>query len=238
MWLRVTTGVLAFYVGLWGTSGFASETGDPAKGQEVYRACTACHSLAPGRHMTGPSLAAIWGRKAGTVEGFTRYSKAIKQADIIWDDHSLDSWLANPRGYLPGNRMTFRGLPDETRRRDLIAFLGSVSEKEGPSSDQQAESMSEGMTSQGQMLNLKALEADNRITSIGHCGDTYSATVETDEAYEFWEFNLRFKTDGSENGPVAGHPVIIPASMRGDRAFVIFAAPTEISSFIKSECPQ
>ena len=72
----------------------------------------------------------------------------------------------------------------------------------------------------------------------GHCGDTYTVTVETEEAYEFWEFNLRFKTDGSENGPVAGHPVIIPASMRGDRAFVIFAAPTEISPFIKSECSQ
>jgi cytochrome c len=186
--------------------------------------------------MTGPSLAEIWGRKAGTVEGFTRYSKAIKQADIIWDDHSLDAWLANPRGYLPGNRMTFRGLPDETQRRDLIAFLRSVSEKEGPSSEQQAESMSEGMMSQGQMLNLKALEANNRITSISHCGDTYTMTVQTGEAYEFWEFNLRFKTDGSKNGPVAGQPVIIPASMRGDRAFVIFAAPAEISPFIKKSC--
>ena len=188
--------------------------------------------------MTGPSLAGIWGRKAGTVEGFSRYSKAFKQADIIWDEHSLDTWLANPRGYLPGNRMTFRGLPDETQRRDLIAFLRSGPEKEGPSSDQQAESMSEGMMSQGQMLNLKALEANNRITSIGHCGDTYAVTVETKEVYEFWEFNLRFKTDGSENGPMAGHPVIIPASMRGDRAFVIFAAPSEFSAFIKAACPQ
>ena len=94
------------------------------------------------------------------------------------------------------------------------------------------------MMSQGRMLNLKALEANNRITSIRHCGDTYTVAVESEEAHEFWEFNLRFKTDGSEYGPVAGHPVIIPASMRGDRAFVIFAAPTEISSFIKSECPQ
>ncbi len=238
MWFRAAIGVLAFCAGLWGTSSLASETGDPAKGQEVYRACAACHSLAPGRHMTGPSLAGIWGRKAGTVEGFTRYSKAFKQADIIWDEHSLDAWLANPRGYLPGNRMTFRGLPDETQRRNLIAFLRSVSEKEGPSPDQQAESKSEGMMSQGRMLNLKALEANNRITSISHCGDTYTVTAETDEAYEFWEFNLRFKTDGSENGPMAGHPVIISASMRGDRAFVIFAAPTEISPFIKSECPQ
>jgi len=238
MWFRATIGVLAFYVGLWGTSGFASETGDPAKGREVYRACAACHSLAPGRHMTGPSLAEIWGRKAGTVEGFTRYSKAFKQADIIWDESSLDAWLENPKTFIPKNRMTFRGLPDETQRRDLIAYLRSVSEKEGPSSDQQAESMSEGTMSQGQILNLKALEANNRITSISHCGDTYTVTVETEEAYEFWEFNLRFKTDGTGNGPVAGHPVIIPASMRGDRAFVIFAAPTEISPFIKSECPQ
>ncbi len=238
MWFRASIGILAFYVGFWVTSGFTSETGDPAKGQEVYRACAACHSLAPGRHMTGPSLAGIWGRKAGAVEGFTRYSKAFKQSDIIWDEHSLDAWLANPRGYLPGNRMTFRGLSDESQRRDLIAFLRTVSEKEGPSSDQQAESMSEGMMSQGRMLNLKALEANNRITSISHCGDTYSVTVETEEAYEFWEFNLRFKTDGSDDGPVAGHPVIIPASMRGDRAFIIFAAPAEISAFIKSECPQ
>ncbi len=188
--------------------------------------------------MTGPSLAGIWGRKAGTVEGFTRYSKAFKQADIIWNEHSLDAWLENPKTFIPNNRMTFRGLQDKAQRRDLIAYLRSVSQEQGPSSDQQAESMSEGMTSQGQMLNLKALEADNRITSIGHCGDTYSVTVETEEAYEFWEFNLRFKTDGSEDGPMPGHPVIIPASMRGDRAFIIFAAPAEISAFIKSECPQ
>ncbi len=238
MCLRATVGVLAFYIGLWGASGLASEIGDPTKGQEVYRACAGCHSLAPGRHMTGPSLAGIWERKAGTVEGFTRYSKAFKQADIIWDEHSLDAWFENPREYLPGNRMTFRGLPDETQRRDLIAFLRSVSENEGPSSDQQAESKSEGMMSQGRMLNLKTVEANNRIISIGHCGDTYAVTVETKEVHQFWEFNLRFKTDSSENGPLADHPVIIPASMRGDRAFVIFAAPTEISPFIKSECPQ
>ena len=223
MWFRATIGVLAFYVAIWSPSGFA---------------CVACHSLSPGRHMTGPSLAGIWGRKAGTIEGFTRYSKAIKAAKIIWDESSLDAWLANPRGYLPGNRMTFRGLQDKGQRRDLIAYLRSVSEKGGSSSDQQAQGMSEGMMSQGRMLNLKALEANNRITSINHCGDTYTVTVETEEAYEFWEFNLRFKTDGSDLGPVAGHPVIIPASMRGDRAFVIFAAPAEISSFIKSECPQ
>jgi cytochrome c len=52
----------------------------------------------------------------------------------------------------------------------------------------------------------------------------------------FWEFNLRFKTDSSDKGPEPGHPVLIPASMMGDRAFVIFAAPEEISGFIESKC--
>jgi cytochrome c len=238
MLFRATIGIFAFCVGQWAANGFAAEKGDPNKGQQMYRACVACHSLSPGRHMTGPSLAEIWGRKSGTVEGFTRYSKALKQADVIWDEQSLDSWLADPRGYLPGNRMTFRGLSDATQRRDLIAFLRSVSEKRNSPSDQQAESMPEGMMSEGQLLNLKILEANNRIVSINHCGDTYTITVETNEAYQFWEFNLRFKTDGSELGPLAGKPVIIPASMRGDRAFVVFAAPGEISPFIKSECPQ
>ncbi len=192
--------------------------------------------MIPGRQMTGPSLATIWGRTAGTVEGFTRYSKALEQAEIIWDEHSLDAWLENPKAFIPNSRMTFRGLRDKGQRRDLIAYLRSVSEQEGASRDQQAESMSEGMMSQGQMLNVKALDANNRIASIAHCGDTYTVTPETGEAYEFWEFNLRFKTDGSENGPAAGHPVISPGGMRGDRAFVIFASPAEISPFIKPGC--
>ncbi len=52
----------------------------------------------------------------------------------------------------------------------------------------------------------------------------------------FWEFNFRFKTDTSENGPPEGHPALLRASMRGDRAFVIFASPSEISAFIETKC--
>ena len=207
--------------------GLAAESGDPQKGRQLFRACTACHSLAPGRHMTGPSLATTWGRKAGTVEGFVRYSKALKQADVVWDEHAMDAWLANPSAFIPGNRMTFRGLPDQAQRRDLVAFLRSVSEEEG---------LPEETTGQGRMIDLKALDANNRMTSINRCGDTYTVVVETGEAHAFWEFNLRIKTDGSEIGPEPGHPVIIPASMRGDRAFAIFASPAEISPFITEAC--
>ena len=77
---------------------------------------------------------------------------------------------------------------------------------------------------------------DNRVASIRYCGDTYTVGVESGEAHQFWEFNLRFKTDSSDKGPEPGHPVLIPASMIGDRAFVIFAAPEEISGLIESKC--
>jgi cytochrome c len=77
---------------------------------------------------------------------------------------------------------------------------------------------------------------NNRITSIRYCGDTYTVAVETGEAHQFWEFNLRFKTDSSDQGPPPGQPVLLPASMMGDRAFVIFAAPGEISASIEAKC--
>lgn len=234
----ITIIILTFCALIWSSVSSASQEGDPARGQDLYRACAACHSLAPGRHMTGPSLADIWGHKAGTVDGFARYSEALKGAQNLWDEDTLDAWLANPREYIPGNRMTFRGIPNATDRRDLIAFLRSVSQGGNSSQGEQAQGMPEGTESEGGMLDLKTLEANNRITSIKHCDDTYTVIAENGETYEFWEFNLRIKTDGSELGPVPGRPVIIPASMRGDRAFVIFAAPDEISPFIKSECSQ
>ncbi|MGH7292912.1 MAG: c-type cytochrome, partial [Myxococcota bacterium] len=58
-----------------------AEEGDTANGARVFAACAACHSLAPGRHRTGPSLAGVLGRKAGTAEGFRRYSPALNGAD-------------------------------------------------------------------------------------------------------------------------------------------------------------
>ena len=63
----------------------ALAAGDAKRGAQVFRQCMACHSSEPGEHMTGPSLAHVWGRKAGTVEGFTRYSDAMKHANVTWD---------------------------------------------------------------------------------------------------------------------------------------------------------
>src|SRR5262245_31161045 len=101
----------------------ATAEGDPQAGAQIFGACATCHSLTPGVHMTGPSLAGLWGRKAGAAEGFTRYSDALKGAGVTWDAETLDKWLADPRAFIPNNRMTFPGVKQAQTRADLIAYL-------------------------------------------------------------------------------------------------------------------
>jgi cytochrome c len=74
------------------------------------------------------------------------------------------------------------------------------------------------------------------VTAIRYCGDTYTVATADGQEEPFWEFNLRFKTDGSADGPAAGKPVIVQTGMQGDRAAVIFSRPDEISGFIRREC--
>src|SRR3546814_6566245 len=100
----------------------ALAAGDVRAGAQGFRACAACHTLESGRHLTGPSLAHLWGRKAGAIESFSRYSPALKSADIVWNDETLDAWLADPKAFVPGNFMTFPGPEDVKARADLIAF--------------------------------------------------------------------------------------------------------------------
>ena len=211
----------------------ADAAGDPEAGAQAFRTCAACHTLEPGAHRTGPSLAGVFGRKAGTAEGFHRYSDALKSADLVWSEDALNGFLADPQAFLPGNRMTFRGLADAQARADVIAYLQTATAAgAGAEAGEQG-----GMTAPAQLIDLRReVGPNNRITSIRYCGDTYTVGVESGESHPFWEFNLRFKTDSSDKGPEPGHPVLIPASMMGDRAFVIFAAPEEISATIESKC--
>ena len=99
-------------------------TGDPAAGRQVFRKCQACHSIEPGKNILGPSLAGIVGRKSGAEPGYS-YSQAMKQANIVWDEKTLNSYLADPQKAIPGNKMPFPGLKTEHDRTDVIAFLAS-----------------------------------------------------------------------------------------------------------------
>jgi cytochrome c len=182
--------------------------------------------------MTGPSLAAIWGHKAGSVVSFDRYSKAMKEADVVWNEATLNQWLRDPQAFIPGTSMTFPGLPDNDARADVIAYLRSVSEGRAPPAAQRRGGMMSGPTHP----DLKQAPPQGQVVAIRHCRDTYSIRTADGAVNEVWEFNLRFKTDSSKSGPEPNKPVIVGAGMQGDRASVVFAAPGEISRFVKESC--
>lgn len=98
---------------------------DPPSGEQVFRTqCGSCHGV-DARNRVGPGLAGVWGRRAGSVEGF-RYSPAMKargEAGLTWDEANLRSYLRNPREVVPGGSMAYAGLRDEARLDALLAYL-------------------------------------------------------------------------------------------------------------------
>jgi cytochrome c len=102
-----------------------AQGGDPARGEAAFEVCGACHVVDAEESQAGPHLVGLFGRKAGTVADF-EYSDAMKAADIVWDERTLDAYLADPQGYIPGNIMGFPGLEDEQERADVIAYLREV----------------------------------------------------------------------------------------------------------------
>jgi cytochrome c len=104
--------------------------GTPSRGERAFGACAACHSLQPDQNITGPSLAGVWNRKAGSLASFSRYSPALQSSNIVSNDNTLDEWIANPQRLIPGNQMTFAGIKDEPQRADLLAFLKQATKRE------------------------------------------------------------------------------------------------------------
>jgi len=101
----------------------AYQGADLSNGEAKFAVCRSCHTVSQGgEDMTGPNLWGIFGRKAGAEPGFA-YSDDMKAAGWTWDADRIDKWITNPRGVLPGTKMTFIGMPSATDRRDLIAFL-------------------------------------------------------------------------------------------------------------------
>lgn len=100
----------------------AAGDGDPVRGETLFRKCASCHTIeAGGRHRAGPALHGIFGRRAGTAPGY-RYSEALRRAEIVWDETTLDAYIADAEAYVPGTRMG-GGLSLAEDRADLLAFM-------------------------------------------------------------------------------------------------------------------
>jgi cytochrome c len=100
----------------------SADAADAARGAEVFRKCATCHTLeANGRNRVGPRLAGVFGRTAGSVADF-RYTDALRNSGIVWDDASLDAYLKDSEAFVPGTKM-YGGLTLDADRADLIAYL-------------------------------------------------------------------------------------------------------------------
>lgn len=102
----------------------AQHTGDAAAGQAVFAQCRTCHVTEAGVNRIGPSLHAIVGRQAGTVQGY-QYSPANANSGITWSPEKLFQYLENPQRVVPGTKMAFAGIRDPQQRANLIAWLGT-----------------------------------------------------------------------------------------------------------------
>jgi cytochrome c len=98
--------------------------GDPAAGEKAFAVCKACHKVGEGaKNGLGPTLNGVVGQAAGSVEGYN-YSAAMKNSGLTWDEANLAEFLKNPKAKIPGNKMTFAGVKDDTKLADIIAYLG------------------------------------------------------------------------------------------------------------------
>lgn len=103
----------------------AHAEGDAAKGEKVFAKCKACHEVEKGVNKVGPTLKGVVGRKAGSVAEY-KYSEAMlaKGAEgLVWDDANIASYLADPKGFVPKNKMAFAGLKKPEDVADVIAYL-------------------------------------------------------------------------------------------------------------------
>lgn len=206
------------------------------QGAQAYRICAACHSLQPGVHLSGPSLADRWGKEAATVDDYGRYTEALKNSGIIWEENALDGWLAEPQAMVPGTTMTFRGVDEDATRRNLIAFLRQALAPGGSQKVVRDGLIPESMAAGQIPPDVSAVEENQRIKEIRHCRDGYFVTTADGAQFPFWETNVRIKIDTSPRGPKPGEPVLLRSGMVGDRVSVVFSSLEEMKRLIDEQC--
>lgn len=115
-----------------GAAGPAFADGDAAAGKKVFNRCSACHAADKPTNKVGPHLVGIVGRPVASVADFKGYSDAMKAkgaSGAVWDEAALSAYIADPKGYIPDNKMAFSGLKKPEDIANVIAYMKSVAPK-------------------------------------------------------------------------------------------------------------
>ncbi len=110
-------------------AGAATDAAALRAGEQAYERCAGCHSIEINR--AGPRHCGLFGRRAGSEPGFEGYSDAMKRSGIVWNERTLDRFLANPAATVPGTAMGYAGIPDARERSGLIAYLRAATGQGG-----------------------------------------------------------------------------------------------------------
>lgn len=113
----------------------AQTPGDPKAGEAIFKRCASCHAIGEGaKNRVGPYLTGVVGRPAATAEGYN-YSDAMKQhgaSGLVWTEDTLSAFLTDPKGYVPGTKMTFPGIKKPDELANVIAYLKTFSPATAP----------------------------------------------------------------------------------------------------------
>ena len=169
---------------------------DAAAGEKVFAKCKACHAVGPdAKNRVGPQLNDLFGRTAGTVDGF-RYSPAMVEAGkngLVWDHESLSAFLADPREYVKGTRMAFAGLKDEDDRSNVLSYLATFDADADQASAQTAEpeavQAADGATPSGGAEPTRRIPAGSQGIGAGAHFKLGRAATEAEVAA--WDIDVR-----------------------------------------------
>jgi cytochrome c len=102
----------------------AIDTAQLAAGEKVFAQCKACHAIEKGKaDGVGPNLYGVYGSKAGGHSATFKYSAAMKASGQTWNDATLNNFLLAPMKAVPGTKMTYGGVKDDTKRAALVYYL-------------------------------------------------------------------------------------------------------------------
>lgn len=127
--MRICEPLIGLCLGLAFAGAAFAQEGDAAAGETVFKKCAICHVIDSDTNKVGPSLQGVFGRTAGTLEGF-KFSNAMVEAGaagLVWDDASMRDYLHSPKAKVKGTKMVFPGLKDEQDITNLLAYMKQYS---------------------------------------------------------------------------------------------------------------